>query len=110
MCNIIGLLCSMVGVVLLFYFALPLTAPDAPGVVSPGGSGGPEAVAKRQRWELYANLGFCLVLLGTVLEAVPPVCNAIGCWRWQSASPRATPHPPAEGEATLISDDGVGRG
>jgi hypothetical protein len=74
--NIIGLLCSMSGVLLLFWYALPNWPPDEIGFQW---SAPWEAQRRLYRW--YAELGLWLVLLGTVLEAVPPACTAIGSWR-----------------------------
>jgi hypothetical protein len=79
-CNVIGLACSMVGVVLLFWYALPNELPGGPDKLT-GGGGGPAWEAQRQFYDRYAHWGLGLVLLGTVLEAVPPVCTAIGSAR-----------------------------
>jgi hypothetical protein len=77
--NLIGLACSMVGVVLLFWYALPNEPPGGPLRL---GVPNIEAwEAQRQLYSRYAHWGLGLVLLGTVLEAVPPVCTAIGSWR-----------------------------
>jgi hypothetical protein len=90
-CNVIGLACSMVGVVLLFWYALPNEPPGGPNVLGTGGGGGPAWEAQRQLYDRYAHWGLGLVLLGTFLEAVPPVCTAIGSWRRRS---------PASGKAS----------
>jgi len=79
-CNVIGLICSMVGVVLLFWYALP-NEPTGGGVIAPSFEAWPEYEAMLQRYDWYAHWGLRLVLLGTMLEAVPPICTAIGCWR-----------------------------
>jgi hypothetical protein len=93
-CNVIGLLCSMVGVVLLFWYALPNEPPGGPASLGVGVGGGPEWEARRQLYDWYAHLGLSLVLLGTMLEAVPPVCTAIGSWRRRSSAPRSQKEPP----------------
>jgi len=90
-CNVIGLLCSMAGVVLLFWYALPNWPPDEIGF-----QWSAPWEAQRQRYSWYAHIGLALVLVGTIMEAVPPVCTAIGCWRWRSMSPRATTTTPSE--------------
>jgi hypothetical protein len=89
-CNVIGLICSMVGVLLLFYYALPNEPPGGPIPLDTGSGGGTEWEAQKRLYDLYAHWGLWLVLLGTMLEAVPPICTAIGCWRW-----RTTPRRPA---------------
>jgi hypothetical protein len=38
-CNVIGLACSMVGVVLLFWYALPNEPPGGPGILAGGAAG-----------------------------------------------------------------------
>jgi hypothetical protein len=88
-CNVIGLACSVVGVLLLFWYALPNEPPGGPGFLA-GGGGGPAWEAQRQLYDRYAHWGLGLVLLGTLLEAVPPVCTAIGAWRRRTV-PRQSP-------------------
>jgi len=95
-CNVIGLICSMVGVVLLFWFALPNRGPGAPGVML-FNEASPGFAVEQERYQRNAYIGLVLVLLGTILEAVPPVCTAIGCWRWRSVPPRATSTPRRKG-------------
>ena len=83
MCNLAGLAFSVAGVLLLFYYALPEAPP-----------GGPERLLKDQeekaliawetevqRYNTKAHIGLALVLIGTLLEAVPPFCTALGSWR-----------------------------
>jgi hypothetical protein len=78
-CNLVGLLCSMVGVVLLFWYALPN---GVPGALSPlGATFPPSAVPAYLRYTRNAHIGLALVIIGTLLEAVPPFCTAIGSWR-----------------------------
>jgi hypothetical protein len=78
MCNIMGLLCSVAGVVLLFWFALPNTAPGGLTAFSPGG---PVWEAENRRYDRLAHIGLVLVVVGTMMEAVPPLCTAIGSAR-----------------------------
>jgi len=80
-CNLVDLLFSMAGVVLLFYYTLPMALPNAPKALGTGYGGGPEYEAQKQRYDANANIGFLLVVIGTVLEAVPPFRTAIGSWR-----------------------------
>src|SRR5262249_51989663 len=79
-CNLVGLLCSIVGVLLLVYFALPVEVPGGPVLLS-GGGGGPEWEALSRRYNRNADIGLALVIVGTLLEAVPPFCTALGSWR-----------------------------
>jgi hypothetical protein len=90
-CNVIGLVCSMVGVVLLFWYALPNEPPGGPNLLTGGPGGGPAWEAQRQLYDRYAHWGLGLVLLGTVLEAVPPVCTAIGSARRRPRLSRQRP-------------------
>ena len=78
-CNLFGLAFSMVGVVLLFMFALPTEVPNSPTVttIDPR-MNVPEYLAVVRRYNGCAYIGPALVLLGTVLEAVPPLCTARG--------------------------------
>ena len=96
-CNLVGLLCSIFGVLLLVYYALPLDFPEGP--VSLHGGGGPEWEAKLGRYDRNARIGLALVIVGTLLEAVPPFCTAIGSWRRRliapsAQTPRETPMDP----------------
>lgn len=80
LCNVIGLLCSLAGLLLLFYFALPNEVPGAPsllatGVASPGWE------KEQRRYSTYAHVGLALALAGTIMEAVPSICTAIGSAR-----------------------------
>jgi hypothetical protein len=82
-CNLAGLACSLAGVMLLFWYALPVEVPGGKTLV-PDRS--PEQQQREEddtrRYHILANWGFGLVILGTVLEAVPPFCTAIGS-RWR---------------------------
>jgi hypothetical protein len=93
-CNLVGLLCSMVGVVLLFWYALPN---GVPGALSPlGPTFSSDAVPEYLRYTRNAHIGLVLVLLGTLLEAVPPLYTAIGSW-WRhpmAPSPQTPLAPP----------------
>jgi hypothetical protein len=89
-CNLLGLCFSVAGVVLLFVYALPEVPPGGPGVVGRNAGGGPEWEAEMRRYNWNAHLGLGLVLIGTVLEMVPPFCTAIGSWRRR---PRYYPAP-----------------
>jgi hypothetical protein len=82
-CNVIGLVCSVVGVVLLFWYARPNTPPGGPSSLTGGGGGLTVEAweAENRRYDWLADVGLGLVLLGTVMEAVPPTCTAIGSWR-----------------------------
>jgi hypothetical protein len=75
--NLVGLMCSLIGVVLLFWYALPVISPARPI----GFFGGSEGLTELQRYNRNAHLGLALVLIGTVLEAVPPSCTALGSGR-----------------------------
>jgi hypothetical protein len=81
--NIIGLLFSMAGVVLLFCFALPNGAPRGPEAQWRNAVAGsaPHWEAVERRYNEYSRIGLALVLLGTAMKAVPPLCTAIGSWR-----------------------------
>ena len=80
LCNVVGLACSLAGLLLLFYFSLPNEVPGAPDVwVSPPSSRDWED--QQRRYTTYAHLGLALALVGTIMEAVPPVCTAIGSAR-----------------------------
>jgi hypothetical protein len=89
-CNVIGLACSVAGVLLLFWFAIPTPPPGGPESFGIGRGGGPAWEAENRRYDRNAHVGLVLVLLGTVLEAVPPVCTAIGAWRRRTV-PRRSP-------------------
>lgn len=78
-CNLVGLLCSIAGVLLLVYYALPVEVPGQPKFLAWGA--GPEWEAAVPRYTRNARLGLVLVIAGTLLEAVPPFCTAIGSWR-----------------------------
>lgn len=78
-CNLVGLLFSLVGVVLLFWYALPVELPLAPNPF--GATPVPGAKEQLASYHWRAGLGLFLVLCGTIMEAVPPLCTAIGCAR-----------------------------
>ena len=79
-CNLVGLAFSLVGVLLLFWYALPVKPPGAGSSLAISGFG-PDWEAAVRRYDWYAHIGLVLVVIGTVLEAVPPFCTAIGSWR-----------------------------
>ena len=98
-CNLIGLGFSAAGVLLLFYFALPNEPPGGPNLMAGGGSR-PDWEAQKRLYAWYAHWGLRFVLLGTVLEAVPPFCTAIGSWRRRTQLPQqSTPAPSRSGDA-----------
>jgi len=78
----------MVGVVMLFWYALPEEPPGGPGKLLTVSGGGPEWEAAVQRYHTYARIGLALVLVGTILEAVPPFSTAIGSWRRRPTVPQ----------------------
>jgi hypothetical protein len=90
-CNLVGLACSMVGVILLFWYALPEAPLGGPAALATGQGGGPEWQAEMQRYHTLAIVGLALVLIGTLLEAVPPICTALGSWRHRPARIPSTP-------------------
>lgn len=91
--NLIGLAFSVSGVLLLFWYALPNEIPNAPNVI----------VADRDQEEVkaeelqttlyhyYTKLGLGLVLVGAILEAVPPACTAWGSRRGRRVTPVTAP-------------------
>lgn len=85
-CNIAGLLFSLVGVVLLFFFALPNEAPGGPGALwrTAIGTDAAHWEAVERRYNEYSRIGLVLVVAGTLMEAVPPFCTAVGSWRRRS--------------------------
>jgi hypothetical protein len=85
LCNLVGLLFSLVGVVLLFYYALPVRPPLAPAGITNEGRPGFEA--QIARYDCLAHVGLGLVIVGTLLEAVAPLCTAIGSARRSSRRP-----------------------
>jgi hypothetical protein len=84
-CNIIGLLCSLAGVVLLLYFALP-PRPGVSEFFEPHWRA--DWQAENRRYDRLAHIGLGLVIAGTVMEAVPPLCTAIGSARRRRREPR----------------------
>jgi hypothetical protein len=87
MCNLVGLACSLVGVLLLFWYALPVKPPGQPPYLGLSG-GGAEWEAAVRRYDRYAHIGLVLVVIGTLLEALPPLCTAIGSWRRRPITPQ----------------------
>ena len=79
--NLVGLLFSLAGVVLLFWYAVPELPPGGPERLLINGGGGPAWEAEVRRYHRNAFAGLALVIVGTLLEAVPPLCTAIGSWR-----------------------------
>src|SRR5207237_23461 len=79
---------SLAGVLLLVYYALPVEVPGGPVVLSAEGGGGPEWEADLRRYERTARIGLALVIAGTLMEAVPPFCTAIGSWRRRPIAPQ----------------------
>jgi hypothetical protein len=77
-CNVVGLLFSVAGVILLFWYALPNEPPGGPTTLTGDGGGGPQWEAEMRRYDWYAHTGLVLVLIGTAMEAVPPICTALG--------------------------------
>jgi hypothetical protein len=90
-CNVIGLLCSVAGVVLLFWFALPPRIPGGPSFLTSDRPPAPEWEAENRRYDRNAHIGLGLVIVGTLMEAVPPVCTAIGSWRRRPRAARQRP-------------------
>jgi hypothetical protein len=84
--NLVGLTFSVIGVVMLFWYALPARPPGEPISLAVSG-GGPEWEAEVQRYTRNAHIGLLLVVIGTALEAVPPFCTAIGSWRRRPSPP-----------------------
>jgi hypothetical protein len=82
-CNVVGLLFSMAGVILLFWYALPNEAPGGPAAQWRNAVAGsaPHWEAVERHYNEFSHIGLVLVLLGTAMEAVQPLCTAIGSWR-----------------------------
>jgi hypothetical protein len=78
-CNLVGLGCSLAGVWLLFWYALPNAVPGAPQPLT-GGGPSPQWEAEQRAYNEYSHIGLVLVIAGTLLEAVPPFCTARGSW------------------------------
>ena len=76
LCNVVGLLCSLAGLLLLFYFALPNEVPGAPIPLAVQAS--PDWQRQQRHYKTYAHWGLALAALGTIMEAIPPVCMTIG--------------------------------
>jgi hypothetical protein len=80
-CNLVGLAFSLAGVALLLFFAL---SPEVPGTgtgLTGDDSDPAKLAAETRRFNRNADIGLALVIVGTVLEAVPPFCTTIGSWR-----------------------------
>jgi hypothetical protein len=86
-CNLVGLALSLTGVVLLFFYALPVEPPLGPHAMTDEGMPGGEAQLAIYRW--HAGVGLILVCLGTIMEAVPPLYVALGSARRRSRPPTA---------------------
>jgi hypothetical protein len=72
-CNVIGPIFNMVGVWLLFRFALPNAIPGTGFKVEvTGGNAGATWLAENYRYTQNAYIGLGLILLGTIMEAVFP--------------------------------------
>jgi hypothetical protein len=78
-CNLVGLGFSLAGVVLLFFYALPIEPPLGPHILTDSGLPGAEAQLETYHRLTYA--GLALVVVGTIMEAVPPFFVALGSWR-----------------------------
>jgi hypothetical protein len=67
-CNVVGLVFSMVGVVLLFFFALPNEAPGGPAELWRNSitADASHAEATERHYARSAYLGLALVLVGSV--------------------------------------------
>jgi hypothetical protein len=87
LCNVFGLGCSLAGVLLLFYFALPNEVPAAPALLSAGGVS-PDWEKQQQRYNKYAHAGLTLAFVDTIMETVPPICTALGAMRRRRAATR----------------------
>jgi hypothetical protein len=98
MCNLLGLLCSLAGVLLLVYYALPVEIPGGPVTMVVDRTS--EEIQRQEdeirRYHRNARIGLALVLAGTALEAVPPFCTAIGSWRRRSIAPLKGPSRPLQ--------------
>ena len=106
-CNLVGLACSLAGVVLLLWFSV---GPEIPGASTPlGAENGNEQLfqIESRRYGRNATIGLILVVAGTVLEAVPPFCTAWGSRRRRpnAAMPqtaRESPMDPRVGEGPQL--------
>jgi hypothetical protein len=77
LCNLVGLTLSLSGVLLLFYFALPPTVPGGPTFLIGDEGVSPGWDTEVSRYQQNARLGLLLVVLGTLLEGVPPFAAAL---------------------------------
>jgi hypothetical protein len=77
---------------MLFWYPRQIEVPGASDfAIAPDNAGvsHQEAVeAGKRRWDSNATIGLYLVLVGTLLEAVPPACTAIGSWRRRPIVPQ----------------------
>jgi hypothetical protein len=93
LCNLVGLAFSVAGVVLLLLFALPPEVPGTGTVLTGDNSNPVKLQAETRRFTRNAHIGLALVSIGTLLEAVPPFCTALGSWRRRPSSPQVQrPH------------------
>jgi len=69
-----------------------------------------EWLAERHRYDIYAHIGLTLVLIGTVLEAVPPFCTAIGSWRRRPIAPRVPRRDETEPQPGKTHNSSPGQG
>jgi hypothetical protein len=87
-CNLLGLLCSVVGVLLLFYNVLPTPVPGEGTSLTADDADRSLWEAEYRRHDRNAHRGLVLVIIGTLMEAVPPLCTAIGSWRRRPIAPQ----------------------
>jgi hypothetical protein len=80
LCNAFGLACSLAGLLLLFYFALPNEVPGGPSALL-AAEASPGWERRQRHYKTYAHWGLALAAVGTVMEGVPPVCMTIGSAR-----------------------------
>jgi len=75
--------------------AVEREVPGAPGLLSIGGAS-PGWEKEQRRYYTYAHLGLALALVGTMMEAVPPICTAFG-----SARRRRRPFPSTDNSGRI---------
>lgn len=104
----------MVGVVLLFWYALPLAPPGLTAVFSVPPGREAEVLqgsdAEVQRYHSLAHLGLVLVLIGTVLEALPPFCTALGSWWRRPVIPRVQTREQMEPQPGTVYNNSAAQG